>query len=247
MTRWWLPLVVVGLAGCGEDWSVRLPTSPTPVTTWVTTSTWPTRPVDPRFDDAFWRQLVYYSYSYPNDVGTMRSRVLDYKPNFYIRLSNDEGRRLDLDWQLPHIRRLIPQAVAEITGEPFRGRIEEGMADRSDRDWIHVRFKSGPYEPCGTASVGTNPGGVTLGWVPTSPNHFCDSESWFELTFAHELGHAFGFHHVDRRWLSLMNSPTSSATPNFTAREQYHMQLAYEVGRDRPYCGWPYSAACQRP
>ena len=30
----------------------------------------------------------------------------------------------------------------------------------------------------------------------------------------------------------------------FTPREQYHARLAYRIGRDTPYCGWPLGKAC---
>ena len=32
----------------------------------------------------------------------------------------------------------------------------------------------------------------------------------------------------------------------FNAAEQYHAQLAYEVGRGQGYCGWPYQESCPR-
>ena len=30
----------------------------------------------------------------------------------------------------------------------------------------------------------------------------------------------------------------------FSAREQFHAQLAYKIGRGARYCGWPFSASC---
>ena len=59
----------------------------------------------------------------------------------------------------------------------------------------------------------------------------------------HELGHAFGFRHVADRD-AIMFARDMAGQVLFTDAEQFHMDLAYEAGRGRPYCGWPYSATC---
>ena len=52
-----------------------------------------------------------------------------------------------------------------------------------------------------------------------------------------------GFRHVE---FGVMGFGELGDT-TFTAREQYHAQLAYEVGRGHEYCGWPFQRSCATP
>jgi hypothetical protein len=38
---------------------------------------------------------------------------------------------------------------------------------------------------------------------------------------------------------TVMTQGWNNLRENFSSREQYHGQLAYEVGRGAPYIGWP--------
>ena len=56
----------------------------------------------------------------------------------------------------------------------------------------------------------------------------------------------------DMRWASGTSSLESWASVNWGTRrspraEQYHAQLAYEVGRGHEYCGWPFQRSCATP
>ena len=73
-----------------------------------------------------------------------------------------------------------------------------------------------------------------------SPSCFPD-EGPFLSVFVHEVGHAFGFRHVSD--IKAAMRKTWGYTPRFTAREEYHARLAYQVGRGQPYGGWPFSFA----
>ena len=241
-------VLAIALAGCGDDGPLRLPTSPTPVTITrpTTTTTWPTRPVDPRFDDAFWRELVYRGTDYS------RSRVMvdPGRLNVYADVSSWPDALPQGEW-LPWIERQWSGWIRAMTGQPWTGRLESGPArdTPSTRNpppgsiTIHWEGQLAGASACGTAPIGNWPdrGYITLRFHP----HCRPWSRYMTSALPHELGHVLGFSHVsDPRAVMHVSSSSSSS---FTAREQYHMQLAYEVGRDRPYCGWPYSAACQRP
>ena len=246
--------LVVGLStGCSDnDGPLRLPTSPTPVTTTrpttTTTSTWPVKPVDQRFDDAFWRELVYNESS----RGTLqysRSRVMvdPGRLNVYVDVSQWPAELPQAEW-LPWIERQWPGWIRTMTGQTWTGRLESGparsVAGGGAAGWIVIRWEGQLATgglACGGAPVGEWPdrGYIALQRARSG----CGSWSrYMTTTLPHELGHALGFSHVTEPW-AVMNGRTGNAPP-FSAREQYHMQLAYEVGRGRAYCGWPYSAGC---
>ena len=96
------------------------------------------------------------------------------------------------------------------------------------REWITVAFvKTISYnaDTCGM-------GGPTL--IEIVQNSRCDR--WFSMVFAHEFGHTMGFDHVAGRHLMAADG---GGQTSFTAKEQYHAQLAYQVGPDAEFCGWP--------
>ena len=55
-----------------------------------------------------------------------------------------------------------------------------------------------------------------------------------------------GFHHVLDPTAVMDLNPIGNYPTTFNAREQFHAQLAYKVGRGARYCGWPFSAACEQ-
>ena len=204
--------------------------------------------MDSRFDDAFWRRLVFDQFENPNTIDgpSSRTRVLATSLNVYIRMGDPTGRRVVSFDQRDHMRRAIPRLAEQLTGQPYRGVIEDGIGDRTLAGWITVRFVTHEEEPriaegrCGLALVGTNPGSI---WIirRARGNKDCVDEAIFPELFAHEFGHALGFFHVGGN-TAVMAGTGFIGKSTFTPREQYHAQLAYEVGRGQSYRGWPFGS-----
>ena len=249
---WWAAAGVLLLAvGCG-DGSPTAPTSVVDPTPQPQPPTPPTRPVEARFDDPFWRQFMFNQFDAPGTISWRTTEVLETtSPNVYIRMGDPTGRRVVSIGQRDHIRRAIPRLAEQLTGQPYRGRIEDGLADREQPGWITVRFVTQEEEPdisegaCARASVGADPGNI---WIirRARGNRYCVDERYFPEIFAHEFGHALGFSHVADR-SAVMASGVYNGIDQFSAREVYHARLAYEVGRGQRYCGWPFGSTCFPP
>ena len=99
------------------------------------------------------------------------------------------------------MRRAIPRLAEQLTGQPYRGVIEDGIGDRTRAGWITVRFVTVEEEPeisegaCGRAGVGMDPGSI---WIirRARGNKNCVDDAVLPGVFAHEFGHALGFFHV---------------------------------------------------
>lgn len=95
------------------------------------------RPADPRFDDRFWRELIFNEHDAPGQGDFVRV-LSNPSPSVYVRLGNAGGtRRVVADDRLDHIREVVPPLAEQITGRPYAGRIESGIEERGDREgWI---------------------------------------------------------------------------------------------------------------
>jgi hypothetical protein len=202
------------------------------------------RSVDARFEDALWRKLVYNQHDSPDTIDGRVSWVLTTpSPNLYVRMGDPSGHRVVSIQRRDHMRKTFPSLVQQMTGEPYRGRIEDGISDRKQSGWITVRFVTYEEEPaipegaCGRANVGASTGSI---WIirRAQGNKVCVDDRYFPRIFAHEVGHALGFYHVSDP-ATVMTPGWSNLRETFSSREQYHGQLAYEVGRGAPYIGWP--------
>ena len=206
----------------------------------------PVRPVDPRFNDAFWREFVYEGHP-ADDRGEpiISSRVLPSPAtvSFYLR-TEPWPAKLPRDVWIPRIRDQLGSMVSQLTGTPWRGRFETGPERANRTNWITIRFRES--DGCHAyAEVGRLRGHIGIGYTQA-----CFSLDSFPYTLAHELGHAFGFLHVSDinavMWTGYENGEYSRRS-TFTPIEQYHARLAYEAGRNQPYCGWPFGESCQTP
>ena len=226
-----LCLALAVLAGCDQDTPRRnLVVGPTPLLTPPPPPPIDVRDIDRRFDDRFWRQLVFNQY----DGHRTRSLVLDAtSPNVYIRMGDPTGRRVVSYQQRDHMQRAVPRLVSQLTGSAYRGRVESGIEDRTRLGWITVRFVTQEEEPeiaeaaCGRAKVGADPGSI---WIVRRARgrRACISEAGFAPVFAHEIGHALGFFHVENR--AAVMHPGFGGARTFTATEKYHALLALRGG-----------------
>ena len=245
-TRTLILIALVLATGCGDSGNPVGP-SPTPVlavprpggppTTVVVPPPPPpidVRPVDSRFIDRFWQQFVFNQYS---DPGRWRgSYVLENSsPNVYIRMGDPTGRRVVSHQQRDHITRAVPRLARQLTGQPYRGRVESGIWDRTRRGWITVKFVTQEEEPdlsdgaCGRARVGGDPGEI---WIirRARGNKRCVDPRYFPELFAHEFGHAMGFRHVEDRIRHHGQGRVEWAE---------HLQPARAVSRAPGLRGWP--------
>ena len=140
-----LCLALAVLAGCDQDTPRRnLVVGPTPLLT--PPPPIDVRDIDRRFDDRFWRQLVFNQYEDP--VLRPGFLVLDAtSPNVYIRMGDPTGRRVVSYQQRDHMQRAVPRLVSQLTGSAYRGRVESGIEDRTRLGWITVRFVTQEEEP----------------------------------------------------------------------------------------------------
>ena len=196
-------------------------------------------PVDSRFDFTFWGQMVYNDSDGPAATTT---RVLpSTSPDVYV---------VDAPELLGPIRAAVPRLVQQLTGASYFGQIY-AVATRPMSPYRGiVVVVDDSSNKCGSAHVG-----ALEGFIRLHPNCLFAARIIDDL-FAHEFGHAMGFWHTDLDSTNpnppgrdcMMSGGLGMFACNsgrgFTPREQYHAQLAYRIGRDAPYCGWPLGKAC---
>ena len=211
--------------------------------------------IDPRFDDQYWRELVFGDLHYEGNSENALSRVLPNPStvNLYVvtdgwpvGLPDEIAREIWLPW----MREQMPRIVVQLTGEEWRGQFESGP-DIGDRDgWITVRVRDRTDESCNAyADIGTIAGRV---WIDININRESTGTHCNLRSFAHEMAHAFGLWHVcdpqpgrcGTISVDIGGTETAPGDIEFAPSIQYHSRLAYEVGRGRAYCGWPMSARC---
>ena len=244
-------VVAALLAGCAGD----SPTGPTPVPVVRPPVPPPPPPPPPpsatMFNDTFWSALVYNQYSKPGELRTRVSWVLSNPTtmNVYLRTDPWPHDYLVRETWVPWIRDHLDGWVSELTGAPWRGRFVTGPERSKRYGWITIRLIDPATEYagnwaawCGYAWVGSPTGEI---WIDRTRN-ICINSNWFPELLIHEIGHAFGFYHVsDRNAVMFQVDMKGSRTgPHFNQTEQYHAQLAYEVGRGQSYCGEPFTSSC---
>jgi len=166
------------------------------------------------FSLPFYRQLARAALD-----GRMETlQVLPQAPAFYLEVEGAKGFSSATARRLEAVaRRIVPQ----LTGGRFQVvRWETGPTARSPQlGWIMIERRDSTPERCASALVGALAGSIWLG----SGDEGC----WIEENFAHELGHAFGFYHVDRLGSMMLPIPEGPALDAPSEIEMRHMALAY--------------------
>lgn len=190
----------------------------------------------PGFDLMFWRQFGFDAYDCPTAsacgglaVEERLLRVLPQVPDFYIHSTGFTSAEVQT------ITERIPRAAEQLTGVPFQASIEIGTEGSRRAGQVLIRGLAGDDEewgtdepPCGRAYAGAVAGEVEL-------NLECVrvSKLVFEELISHELGHAFGFFHVDPPHVMQLEDWLGRA--DFTPTEMSHAVLSYSLGRGAPY------------
>jgi hypothetical protein len=191
---------------------------------WVTTTT-PTVDLfpEPGFSPEFYRQFLRDAFDSPTRLQPLW--VLTSAPSFYMEVEGRKGLPAQVAEQLePVARRLVPL----LTGGRFQvARWEIGPEPRQRQTgWIMIERRDDP-DACGRAYVGAPDGYIWLNGDTSICNRI-------EAVFAHELGHAFGFFHVDRPGAMMYSRAdwwrlSGADGPNEI--ERYHAMLAYRRPR----------------
>ena len=195
---------------------------------------------DPRFDDTFWRQLVFDDYEDPGDESQL-AWMLDAPMKVQIVTADDTGTRVFPAEIVTEWRRLAFQAGTLLSGKNMITQVETGPDNPGERKgWILVT-PDDSLSGCGTAAIGGDPG-----WIQIKPSH--EHGCLTRYVFQHEMGHALGFYHVDASAFpdAVMKAPRGADASTFSDDEVYHAQLAYaSTDRWSTHCGWPYGDECQ--
>jgi hypothetical protein len=170
------------------------------------------------FDLAFYRQFARGGLDGPPQP----LRVLTQAPSFYMEVEGVKGLSAEIGAELERVARRI---VPELTGGKFQvGRWETGPTPRAPQQgWIVIERRDLEATVCGRAAIGAAAGQI---WLDG------DRQCNIAGVFAHEVGHAFGFTHVNTVGsLMFPQARNSNIADAPTERERRHAAIAYKRSR----------------
>jgi len=169
------------------------------------------------FDLAFYRQLARDDFQ--RNSGAMQPLwVLDRVPSFYLEVEGAKGVSAQVGQRLEEVAR---RTVPSLTGGRFQvTRWETGPTPRAPQPgWIVIERADLGREVCGRATVGAVAGQI---WLHT--DNVCNLDG----VLAHEIGHAFGFFHVNMVGaLMYPQARRSNIADAPIERERVHASFAY--------------------
>ena len=143
-------------------------------------------PVDSRFDDTFWRQMVYNEFDNRWSPPQRTTLVLpSTSPDVYVVDAPELINRIARG-------RTVSRLVQQLTGDSYVGTLY-AVATRPMSPYRGIAVVlDDSFDECGFANVGALEGLIRL-----KPGCSSFPQYLFDDLFAHEFGHAMGFWHTD--------------------------------------------------